>query len=299
MKMRTAIASDISRLPVYLRWDEAEPRPNDGSADSETPTGHVGGFVFKSMPVRMAVPQPPPRVTVVACDESMHSVLRSMLAGQPEEWALDEYECPEQAIAALPLSTSRPDAIVTDIAGSNFADIAHLTRLKALMPGVPVLVVTERRDADSILASLRAGAFGYLFKPIEAGELASAILEAIHGYPPLVLQAETLLLDLLQAGAALGRAMGLTRRENQAIGCVLAGLSDAEIAGRLSISGETVHVHLVNAFAKLNAHSREEVAKRLLLGEPAEQCNPVNQESQERPSESVAGSANLRVSQTR
>ena len=56
----------------------------------------------------------------------------------------------------------------------------------------------------------------------------------------------------------LAREYALTRREQEVISLVCEGLSDAEIAKRLSISASTVGTHLFHAYRKMEVHNRQE-----------------------------------------
>jgi DNA-binding CsgD family transcriptional regulator len=63
--------------------------------------------------------------------------------------------------------------------------------------------------------------------------------------------------------ASLGSAEGgtdapLTRREREILGLVATGLRTEEIAGRLTVSPETVKSHVHNAMQKLRAHTRSQ-----------------------------------------
>jgi DNA-binding CsgD family transcriptional regulator len=64
------------------------------------------------------------------------------------------------------------------------------------------------------------------------------------------------------------QARGLTEREIEVAQCVLMGMSTAEIADRLDISGYTVQDHLKAAFAKTGVHSRREFAQVVLSRRP-------------------------------
>jgi DNA-binding CsgD family transcriptional regulator len=60
---------------------------------------------------------------------------------------------------------------------------------------------------------------------------------------------------------------GLTNREVELLALVAEGLSNAEIAARLSISAKTVDHHVSSAMSKLNARSRAQaVASAYRLG---------------------------------
>jgi DNA-binding CsgD family transcriptional regulator len=55
---------------------------------------------------------------------------------------------------------------------------------------------------------------------------------------------------------------GLTPRELEVLGLLVAGRSNRQIAAQLFISGKTVSVHVTNILAKLGVHSRLEAAAR-------------------------------------
>ena len=61
----------------------------------------------------------------------------------------------------------------------------------------------------------------------------------------------------------------LSYREKEILGLVVQGLSNRQVADRLFVAESTVKTHLSSAFAKLDAHSRSEVAARLLDPEVA------------------------------
>ncbi len=65
-----------------------------------------------------------------------------------------------------------------------------------------------------------------------------------------------------RASRADPEARNLSAREREVVTLVAEGLSDAQIAGRLKISEQTVGSHLRKIFAKLQVHSRAELLKR-------------------------------------
>ena len=62
------------------------------------------------------------------------------------------------------------------------------------------------------------------------------------------------------------RELGLTRRESEIVALAARGLTDAQIADTLFLSGRTVSKHMQHAFEKLGVHSRADAADRLLTG---------------------------------
>ena len=56
------------------------------------------------------------------------------------------------------------------------------------------------------------------------------------------------------------KAYGLTRRETEILGTIVAGLSNKEIATKFTLSEDTVKHHLTNIFDKVGVSSRLELA---------------------------------------
>src|SRR5229473_3520552 len=116
-------------------------------------------------------------------------------------------------------------------------------------PGV--MVIGEASKAN------QAGATGYLLKDTNGAELLRAIRAAADGKVQLSPEAATRLAKELRFPDQVER---LTDRETEILKCVADGLSNKEIARRLSINEKTVKAHLNNVFGKLGVHSRTQAA---------------------------------------
>ena len=95
----------------------------------------------------------------------------------------------------------------------------------------------------------------YLLKTISASNLAAAIRAAHAGQPVMAPEATQALLH--RAGAPKF-GQDLTIREHEVLALLVKGLSNAEIAERLSISESTAKFHVSNILSKLHASSRAE-----------------------------------------
>jgi DNA-binding NarL/FixJ family response regulator len=120
-----------------------------------------------------------------------------------------------------------------------------------------VLVLTTFENDDYVYEALRAGASGFLLKRARPAEILEAVRVVAAGESLLF---PTALRRLVGAAARPGsdqqRFASLTAREAEVLRLMAAGLSNAEIAGQLYLSGETVKTHVGNVLAKLGVRDR-------------------------------------------
>jgi len=189
------------------------------------------------------------------------SLLLGMLPGvEVIGTAVDGTDAVRQAEAAL------PDVVLMDLIMPN-CDGVEATRLIACQqPDVRVVVLTAFSDDDSVFAALRAGARGYLTKNADAGEILQALSAVRAGDAQLDPSVQRRLVEAVVSGEApggtgvppapAGPPDGLTEREIEVLTEIGAGLSNAEIAAKLRISGATVKSHINHLLAKTGSRDR-------------------------------------------
>ena len=161
-----------------------------------------------------------------------------------------------------------PDVIIMDVAMPRLDGIEAAKRIKGLCPGTAILMVSAYDYESYLLASLEAGASGYLLKEDSFSELARAIHSVHSGKAVFELEAVKRALDSLKADGGRGRGgpRGMSPREIEVLEQVARGIGNKEVSRELGISERTVQTHLRNIFRKLEVNSRTQAVLRASQG---------------------------------
>ena len=162
----------------------------------------------------------------------------------------------------------RPDVALLDIKMPG-SGVAAAWEIHARLPQTKIVMLTASRDDRDLLASLRAGAAGYLLKEMDPRSLPRALRSVLAGEVALPRELVGLVVDEFRDRAARRRATvaegperQLTSREWQVLDLLRKELSTAQIARRLVLSPVTVRTHVNSILKKLDARDREELTRR-------------------------------------
>lgn len=172
---------------------------------------------------------------------------------------LDGMEVVAQASSvaeALEVVTGDVDVVLMDLELGDGSGIDVTRTLCSRFPDVRILVVTMHEDEDSLLASIRAGARGYLVKGADPREVERAIRAVAHG--DMIVGAAVAAKALTAVAAPRPPAVfpELTDREREVLDLIARGHDNATISRRLVLSPKTVRNHVSNVLGKLGLPDR-------------------------------------------
>lgn len=203
--------------------------------------------------------QPAIRILIADDHAIVRKGLRALLAREPDieiaGEAGDGQAAVEQA-AAL-----RPDIVLMDLEMPVLDGIGAIRQIAAAQPDVRILVLTSFSTDDRVFPAIKAGALGYLLKDSEPETLIQAIHQVARGESSLhPLIARKVLQELSRPSSRPPTPDPLTERELEVLRLVAHGLSNRQIAERLSITEMTVRTHVSNVLGKLQLASRIQAA---------------------------------------
>lgn len=164
------------------------------------------------------------------------------------------------------------DVLLTDLGLPDGSGLEVIRAAVARFPDCEPLVISMFGDEDNVLASIEAGALGYIHKDSTPENIAQAILEMKAGASPIspmiarrVLSKYQSLRDGRPAAAVVPAPPAaptprplLSPREQEVLQLIARGFSYAEIARLQAVSVHTVQTHIKNLYRKLAVRSRGE-----------------------------------------
>lgn len=141
---------------------------------------------------------------------------------------------------------------------------SEVKELRALVPGVPIVVFSSSCDLRFARSVLRAGARGLIHFGMETSQIVQALSVVCEG--ELALPRALLNELVLEEDAPPIDRGNLTPRQQEVLGMMAKGLTNAQIARRLFLSESTVKQHLRAAYKVLDVSSRTEAARLISEG---------------------------------
>lgn len=147
------------------------------------------------------------------------------------------------------LHSQKCDLLITDVKMPEMDGIELLTKVKRIIPSLPVLVITGYGDIQMAVKALKVGASDFIEKPLGRQSLLSAV--------------ESVLKRNTQTHPLVGKV--LTKIEMRVLHLMLDGKSTKEIAGLLYRSARTIEYHRTHIMCKLGAKDLMDLVKMVAV----------------------------------
>ena len=192
-------------------------------------------------------------------------VLVRLLARKSDLQVVGAAGCAKQTVFAV--MAANPDVVLCDSLSDAISNPGMILALRRHLSSLKVLMFGMDCDEEKFLIAVEQGVSGYILKDASASEVAAAIRTVASGdavCPPKlcrVLFNHVAGLHAWKPSTQVTKKLCLTRREQQLVQLISLGLTNKEIACRLSLSEQTVKNHLRRMFRKSGATDRLEAVE--------------------------------------
>ena len=193
-------------------------------------------------------------VHVIDDDEAIRQSLAFLL--QAAKLEVKTYSTAMAFLDALPDAAS--GCVITDVRMPGMSGVDLLRRLKELKISVPVIVITGHGDVALAVEAMKAGAVDFLEKPFDDDVLLASVQSALKRQDGET-KRHTERLEIE------GRLAGLSNRERDVLGGLVAGRANKQIAFDLGISPRTVEIYRANLMNKMKAGSLSDLVRMALI----------------------------------
>lgn len=164
------------------------------------------------------------------------------------------------------LRATNPQVVLMDLAPGRGSNVRLAEKVKRAIPGTHVIVMDIPPGHEDVVRFIDAGVSGFTLQDATLDDLANAIRSVAQGAHVLPSEMATTLFSQIADDAPLGSrtetpgGVRITPREREVIDLIAEGLSNKEIATRLTIATDTVKSHVRNIKEKLMLHTRLQIA---------------------------------------
>lgn len=212
------------------------------------------------------------RVALVDDHEIVRHGIKMVLEDDPEIEVI--WEASDGLEALDLMRKDKADVLVADIRMPNMNGLEVTQKLKQEDAQARIVMLTMHDDSEYILKAVQYGADGYLLKDTNKAEFNKAVKMVYSGQKYFSGDISATIVDsFMNAGAPMapssmvsspgGDQYQLTKREKQILGLIYEGVSNKEIAEKLSKSIRTIETHRFNIMKKLQVNNITELLKKV------------------------------------
>jgi DNA-binding NarL/FixJ family response regulator len=195
------------------------------------------------------------RVFLLDDHEIVRRGVRNILTAEADIEVVGEAGTVASALARLP--ALRPDVAVLDVRLPDGDGVSVCREIRSTLPDTACLMLTSYGDDQALLGAIMAGAAGYVLKQTCGSDLVSAVRTVAAGRSTLDPAAAQLVMErLLERMDGVDPQTALSDEEGRVLGMVAEGLTNRQIAGRMSVPEETAKDYVSSVLTKLGMQQR-------------------------------------------
>jgi NarL family two-component system response regulator LiaR len=149
----------------------------------------------------------------------------------------------------------QPDVVLMDLIMPRMGGIEATRQIRELYPDTQVIALTSFQDKNLVQEAIQAGAISYLLKNVSGDDLTDAIRSAYAGQGTLSPEVTR---EFIMSAQHPQVGDDLTPREREVLALMVEGMTNPDIADRLSISRATATAHVSHILSKLGVSNRAE-----------------------------------------
>jgi two-component system response regulator DevR len=199
------------------------------------------------------------RIFLLDDHELVRDGIRELLSTVPGLQVVGEAGTVQEALARIP--AARPDVAVLDVQLPDGSGIDVCREIRSSMPSTYCLILTSHDDHDAVLASVLAGASGYVLKQVRTAGLVDAIRQVSLGRSLIDPSVIARVMEQVRQGTRrVERLPELTQREREVLDLVADGLTNRQIGESMFLAEKTVKNYVSSILAKLGLERRSQAA---------------------------------------
>jgi DNA-binding NarL/FixJ family response regulator len=203
------------------------------------------------------------RVAIIEDQRHTREGLGALIGGSPGLEVAGQFRSGEEALREI--KTTSPAVVLTDLGLPGMSGTEVVSRLREILPEVPILVLTVHGEDQHVFDALCAGAYGYLLKDVEPARLIAAIREVRSGGAPMSPEIARRVVSMFQKFASpKSIESGLSARELEVLNFLAEGDSYKMCAERLGVSVDTIRFHVRRIYDRLHVHTRSAAVSKAI-----------------------------------
>lgn len=198
-------------------------------------------------------------VFLVDDHEIVRRGIRDLLEADPDIEVVGEAGTVAQALDRVP--PADPDVAILDVRLPDGTGVEVCRTLLSTQPKLRCLMLTSFADDEALMASILAGASGYVVKEVRGLDILGAVRRVAAGESLVDRASAERVAERLSRGPELDeRLQDLTPQEHKILGLIVEGKTNRQIGRDLFLAEKTVKNYVSNVLAKMGMASRTEAA---------------------------------------